>query len=172
LRYDQRLFLDVICPFCGDDDDKVTDSRVAEDGRAIRRRRECNACGQRFTTYERSEEVPILVEKRSGKREPFDKEKLIAGIRKACTNRPVGIEDLEKLADDVVDSVREQGRNVVSTATLGKEVLERLRVLDDVSYLRFASVYKDFQELTDFEKELGLIQKKAPPKEVAPAPKA
>ena len=152
------------CPFCAHPESRVVDSRMAEDGRAIRRRRECEQCNQRFTTYERLEEVPLLVEKRLGEKEPFEKEKLIAGVRKACANRPVTEDDLERLASDLIDSVREQGRNVVQSADLGKEILERLRVLDEVAYLRFASVYKDFQELTDFEREMGMLQKKIPPK--------
>lgn len=153
------------CPFCSHPEDHVVDSRVAEDGKAIRRRRQCENCGQRFTTYERIEEIPLLVQKRGGEREPFIKEKLISGIRKACKNRPVSPEDMERLADDVVDAVREEGSSVVHSADLGQQVLERLRVLDEVAYLRFASVYKDFQELNDFEKELGQLQKKIPPKE-------
>lgn len=153
------------CPFCSHPEDHVVDSRMAEEGRAIRRRRECESCGQRYTTYERIEEIPLMVQKRNGQREPFDKDKLISGVRKACKNRPVSIEDLDRLADDVVDTVREEGSSVVMTADLGLQILERLRVLDDVAYLRFASVYKDFQELTDFERELGLLQKKIPPKE-------
>lgn len=106
-----------------------------------------------------------MVQKRNGQREPFDKEKLIRGVRKACKNRPVSVEDLDRLAEDVVETVREEGSSVVMSADLGLQILERLRVLDDVAYLRFASVYKDFQELTDFERELGLLQKKIPPKE-------
>lgn len=160
------------CPFCGHDDDKVVDSRTAEDGRAIRRRRECESCGRRYTTYERLDEVPLMVEKRNGVTETFDKEKLTDGIRKACKNRPVSEEDIERLADDVVESLLTDGGNVVTTADLGKEVLERLRGLDEVAYLRFASVYKDFKELTDFERELGMLQKKYPPKPRAEAPNA
>jgi len=162
----------VRCPFCGHDDDKVVDSRTAEDGRAIRRRRECESCGRRYTTYERLDEVPLMVEKRNGVSETFDKEKLTDGIRKACKNRPVSEEDIERLADDVVESLLADGGNVVTTADLGKEVLERLRGLDEVAYLRFASVYKDFKELTDFERELGMLQKKYPPKPRAEAPNA
>ncbi|MCA1841157.1 MAG: transcriptional regulator NrdR [Actinomycetota bacterium] len=152
------------CPFCNHPEDKVVDSRTAEDGKAIRRRRECLSCGQRYTTFERIEEVPVLVQKRSGTKEPFDKQKLISGVRKSCANRPVTEEDLDKLADDVFDAVRADGDPVIQSADLGKEILERLRSLDEVAYLRFASVYKDFKELTDFEKELGLLQKKIPPK--------
>lgn len=141
---------------------------MAEDSRAIRRRRQCEKCGQRYTTYERIEEIRLLVQKRGGEREPFSKEKLISGVRKACKNRPVSSDDLDKLAEDVIDTVREEGSSVVVSADLGLQILERLRVLDDVAYLRFASVYKDFQELNDFEKELGLLQKKIPPKERSP----
>lgn len=157
----------MICPFCSHPEDKVVDSRVTDEGRSIRRRRECEKCGERFTTYERVEEVPLLVEKRTGEKQPFNKEKLVSGLRKACKNRPVSADALERLADDVVESVKAQGSNSIKSADLGKEVLERLRVLDEVAYLRFASVYKDFQELTDFERELGLLQKKIPPKEKA-----
>jgi transcriptional repressor NrdR len=153
------------CPFCSHPDDHVVDSRIADDGKAIRRRRQCEKCGQRYTTYERIEEIPLLVQKRSGEREPFDKEKLISGVRKAAKNRPVTKEDLERLAEDVVEAVKEGGGGVVMSADLGLQILERLRVLDDVAYLRFASVYKDFQELNDFEKEMGILQKKIPPKE-------
>lgn len=152
------------CPFCGYPDDRVVDSRLAEEGRAIRRRRECESCEQRYTTFERIEQVPLLVVKRSGAKESFEREKLIAGIRKACKNRPISDLALERLADDVIEAARGDGRKVVTSADLGREVLERLRDLDEVAYLRFASVYKDFQELNDFERELGLLQKKAPPK--------
>ena len=155
------------CPFCSHPEDHVVDSRVVEDGRAIRRRRECEKCSERFTTYERQDEISLFVQKRSGEKEPFNKDKLISGISKACTNRPVSEEDLDRLAEDLVDSVREQGLSVVRSADLGKEILERLRVLDEVAYLRFASVYKDFQELNDFEREMGMLQKKIPPKEKA-----
>jgi transcriptional repressor NrdR len=158
------------CPVCGHEEDRVVDSRTAEDGRAIRRRRECEACGNRFTTYERIEQAPLLVLKRGGAREHFDRNKLIAGIRQACKNRPVSPESVEALVDDVVEWVRGAGLGVVTSADLGREVLERLRGLDEVAYLRFASVYKDFKELTDFERELGLLQKKVPPKQRSEAP--
>ena len=148
----------------------MVDSRVAEDGRAIRRRRECEVCGQRFTTFERVENSPLLVAKRSGLKQPFDREKLVSGIRKACKNRPVAPDVLERLADDVIETIRLEGRTVVSTADLGRDVLERLRDIDEVAYLRFASVYKDFKELNDFERELGLLAKKVPPKQPAGVP--
>ena len=153
------------CPFCGHPEDRVVDSRLAEEGLAIRRRRECESCTGRFTTFERVEEVPMLVEKRSGETEPFERGKLLSGLKKACVNRPVSEESLQKIVDDVVEAARPDGGNLVRSSDIGREVLERLRTLDEVAYLRFASVYKDFQELDDFEKELGLLQKKIPPKQ-------
>ncbi len=146
------------------------DSRVAEEGRAIRRRRECEVCNARFTTFERVENAPLIVAKRSGSKQPFDREKLISGIRKAFKNRPVAAESMERVADDIVETLRLEGRSVVSTADLGRDVLERLRDIDEVAYLRFASVYKDFKELNDFERELGLLAKKVPPKLPAGVP--
>ena len=148
----------------------MVDSRVAEDGHAIRRRRECERCGQRFTTFERMENAPLLVAKRSGSRQSFDREKLLSGIRKACKNRQVAAETLDRLVDDIVETIRLEGRTVVSSADLGRDVLERLRDIDEVAYLRFASVYKDFKELNDFERELGLLAKKVPPKLPAGVP--
>ncbi len=152
------------CPYCNTDEDKVVDSRLTEEGRAIRRRRECLGCGRRYTTFERAEEVPLLVAKRSGGEEPFLREKITAGLIAACKNRPVTEAEIESLADDVEEAMRADDRRPVPSAEIGREVLERLRALDDVAYLRFASVYKDFQELTDFERELGLLQKKTAPK--------
>ncbi|HEY7875848.1 MAG TPA: transcriptional regulator NrdR, partial [Actinomycetota bacterium] len=142
------------CPYCEGEEDKVVDSRLAEEGRAIRRRRECLACTRRYTTFERAEEVPLLVVKRNGVEEPFDLDKVIEGIRRACKNRPVSAAEISALAEDVEEAMRADTRRPVPTAEVGREVLERLRDLDEVAYLRFASVYKDFQELTDFEREL------------------
>ncbi len=152
------------CPYCGVGEDKVVDSRLAEEGRVIRRRRECLGCTRRYTTFERAEEVPLLVVKRSGGEEPFDRAKVVEGITRACKNRPVSEAAIEELVDDVEESMRATGDRPVPTSVIGREVLERLRNLDEVAYLRFASVYKDFQELDDFERELGLLQKKSPPK--------
>jgi transcriptional repressor NrdR len=152
------------CPYCAAEEDKVVDSRLAEEGRLIRRRRECLGCGRRYTTHERAEEVPLLVVKRSGEEEPFDRSKVVEGIRRACKNRPVPAASIEELVDDVEESMRATGERPVQTALIGREVLERLRNLDEVAYLRFASVYKDFQELTDFERELGRLLKRSPPK--------
>jgi transcriptional repressor NrdR len=152
------------CPYCESEEDKVVDSRLAEEGRAIRRRRECIGCGRRYTTFERAEEVPLLIAKRSGEEEPFDRGKVIEGVRRACKNRPVSEADILTIADDVEEAMRADVRRPVPSAEIGREVLERLRLLDEVAYLRFASVYKDFQELDDFERELGLLLKKSPPK--------
>lgn len=152
------------CPYCDSEEDKVVDSRLAEEGRAIRRRRECIGCGRRYTTFERAEEVPLLIAKRNGEEEPFDRDKVIEGIHRACKNRPVSDAEILAIADDVEEAMRADERRPIPSAEVGREVLERLRLIDEVAYLRFASVYKDFQELNDFERELGLLAKKSPPK--------
>ena len=147
------------CPWCGHPDDRVVDSRGAEDGAAVRRRRECLGCGRRFTTFERLEVVRLMVVKRDGTKEPFDRAKVMAGVAKAIKNRPVSEEQVANLAERVEERLRRKGP-VVTTQEVGLEVLGHLRRLDDVAYLRFASVYKDFQEITDFERELGLLLQK------------
>ena len=144
---------DVRCPVCGELEDKVVDSRTADDGSAIRRRRECMACGRRFTTFERLETQPLFVEKRSGDRVPFDPERIEAGVQAAAKGRPVSDAERQRLVDDVELEIRHEGPEV-STERIGLAVLERLRALDDVTYMRFASVYKDFDALDDFEREL------------------
>lgn len=138
------------------------DSRPAEAGASIRRRRECTSCGRRFTTYERVEVVGVAVVKRDGSREPFDREKLASGLRKALTNRPITPPAIEALLDRVESRLRRKGPTVTSQQ-IGVEVLSALRRTDEVGYLRFASVYKDFQEITDFERELGLLLEKKEP---------
>lgn len=141
----------------------MIDSRLAEEGAAIRRRRQCDSCGRRFTTFERSEAVGLQVRKRSGERLPFDRAKIISGLTKACVNRPVTEQEVERVADEIEEAIRASGSAEVSTQEVGLAVLDRLRDLDEVAYLRFASVYKDFQELTDFEREVGqLLQKRTP----------
>ncbi len=154
------------CPYCSAEEDKVVESRLAEEGRTIRRRRECLACSRRYTTFERPEEVPLIIVKRNGVEEPFDSAKVVEGIKRACKNRPVTVAEIESIAEDVEDEMRADGRRPVPTSEIGRDVLERLRDLDEVAYLRFASVYKDFQELDDFERELGSLLKKSPPKQV------
>jgi len=146
------------CPKCHVDDTKVIDSREAEEGATIRRRRACVSCSHRFTTYERLEEVPLTVLKSGGQREPFDRLKLVAGVSAACKGRPVTAEQIEQLGEAIEDEVRLQGPEV-PTAVVGMEVLERLRRLDEVAYLRFASVYKGFDAAADFQRELVLLKK-------------
>ncbi len=147
------------CPWCGSGEDRVVDSRSSDEGTAIRRRRECLSCGRRFTTYERAEETTLTVVKRDGSREPFDREKIVAGVAKAIKNRPVRPEEVAALAAAVEERLRRRGA-LCTTQEVGLEVLTLLQRLDEVAYLRFASVYKDFQELTDFERELGLLLQK------------
>jgi transcriptional repressor NrdR len=147
------------CPWCGHPDDKVVDSRAAESGLAIRRRRQCLRCGRRFTTFERVVEAGLSVVKRDGSRETFDRAKLISGVAKAIKNRPVTEEQVEDLAARTEEKLRRRGP-MVTSQEVGIEVLGQLQSLDDVAYLRFASVYKDFQELTDFERELGILLQK------------
>ena len=151
------------CPWCQSLDDKVVDSRLAEDGAAIRRRRECLSCNRRYTTYERLEEAPLWVLKRGGGREPFDRAKVVAGVRAATKNRPVTEDQLEELAVQVEETLRGEGAELTSEQ-IGRAVLERLRELDEVAYLRFASVYKGFEDVGDFEREVGLLTKTTEPK--------
>jgi transcriptional repressor NrdR len=139
------------------------DSRVAEDGGAIRRRRECLGCNRRFTTFERVEEVPLWVVKRTSLREPFDRSKVVAGIRSACKNRPVTDEAMETLAQEVEDVLRAETAEPTSQQ-VGVVVLEHLKALDEVAYLRFASVYKGFEGAGDFQREAGLLTKTTEPK--------
>jgi transcriptional repressor NrdR len=153
----------VRCPWCGGLDDRVVDSREIEEGAAVRRRRECGDCHRRFTTYERSGDPSLLVVKRSGEREPFDRQKLMRGVRASLKNRPVGDEELEELASAVEEALRGQGREVASEL-VGVAVLDRLRDLDEVGYVRFASVYKGFEDLGDFQREVGMLTKRTEPK--------
>ncbi|MCL2394622.1 MAG: transcriptional regulator NrdR [Acidimicrobiaceae bacterium] len=146
------------CPRCSALDDKVVDSRAVEDGSAIRRRRECLTCQMRFTTYERLDEVPMVVVKRSGQREPFDASKIVAGLRAASKNRPVSTAQIEAMAAEIEEALRLEGPEVAS-GDIGLAVLKRLRELDEVAYVRFASVYKGFTGLEDFRREVGLLEK-------------
>ena len=150
----------VRCPGCTSLDDKVIDSRTADDGAAIRRRRECLSCGRRYTTYERLEEAPLVVVKRNGQRVPFERQKIVAGIRAAAKNRPVGDDELESLGGEIEEALRLEGPDV-TTEQIGRAVLDRLRDVDEVAYLRFVSVYKGFEDLTDFEREVVLLTQRA-----------
>ncbi len=142
------------CPFCGHDETKVVDSRVSESQDAIRRRRECLKCEQRFTTYERREEMPLMVLKKDGRREPFDRGKLLRGLVVATVKRDVSAEQLESLIDDIQAELHNSFRYEIPAKQLGDMVLARLKALDRVAYIRFASVYKSFQDLDEFTSEL------------------
>lgn len=144
------------CPWCTALDDKVVDSRAAEEGAATRRRRECLSCGRRFTTYERVEELLLVVIKRSGERQPFDRAKLVRGLEAAAKNRPVDQAGIEAIAADVEETARMDGPEVTSE-WIGRSVLDRLRAVDEVAYLRFASVHKGFEDAEDFEREMDKL---------------
>jgi len=148
------------CPYCAFSDSKVVDSRPDKGGATIKRRRECESCGKRFTTHERVEEVLPLVTKRDGRREPFDRMKLIAGIQKACEKRPVSVETIEKLVDRLETRLQESGEKEVPSTTLGEWVMSELHGVDQVAYVRFASVYRSFKDISEFMVELQDLLKK------------
>ncbi len=150
------------CPFCGHIEDKVVDSRESREGDTIRRRRECLSCGRRFTSYERLEEVPILIVKKDGRREPFDRQKLLRGIMSACQKRPVSLGRLEEAAGDIQAKLMELADREVPSRNLGELVMDALKQIDSVAYVRFASVYRDFKDLPDFVMALeGLMPNSA-----------
>jgi len=148
------------CPNCGSLNDKVVDTRQSKDGSVIRRRRECLDCGFRFTTYERYEEEKIIVKKKNGSTEPFNKNKIIRGIRLASKNRPVSEKQMVDIADEIEKYLLEEGKLVVDSTEIGDLVQERLKKIDPVAYLRFRSVYNEFQDIKDFEKALKEIEEK------------
>jgi transcriptional repressor NrdR len=147
------------CPYCAHLEDKVVDSRESKEGEVIRRRRECLGCGKRFTSYERIDQIPHMVVKKDGRREPFDREKLLAGLRRACEKRPVPTKTLESIADRVEAMVQESPDREVPTVAIGEFLMERLRELDRVAFVRFASVYRDFKDVDQFMATLkGLLE--------------
>lgn len=149
------------CPYCGYLESKVIDSRPAEEGATIRRRRECLSCGKRFTTYEIMERLPLIAVKRDGSRQTFDKIKIMNGMLRACEKRPVSIESLEKIADDIEQELQNSLEREVSTTKIGEMVMSRLKEVDEVAYVRFASVYRQFKDVNTFLEELQkLIDKK------------
>ncbi len=146
------------CPFCGHKEDKVIDSRSSEEGRSIRRRRECLNCKRRFTTYENIEETSLMVIKKDGRREPFDRKKILAGIQKACEKRPISMQEIEDLADKVEYTLQSKFEKEVDASQIGELLMELLYDLDEVAYVRFASVYRQFKDINQFMKELkGLL---------------
>ena len=148
------------CPKCGGQDDKVVDSRASREGATIRRRRECIACGHRFTTYEEVERGGLMILKRDGRREEFSKEKLLSGVRKACQKRPISPKVIEDLVEKIVEAVNNKYEDEVPAEFIGKQVMDGLREIDDVAYVRFASVYRRFQEATDFVSEVKKLEAK------------
>ncbi len=142
------------CPYCNHPESRVVDSRAAEEGMTIRRRRECLECEKRYTTYERPEQEPLIVIKKDGRREPFDRQKILTGLLKACEKRPLSFEKIEKLVTGVEQEIRKRTDNEVPSAVIGELVMERLKELDEVAYVRFASVYRQFKDLDIFMKEL------------------
>jgi transcriptional repressor NrdR len=152
------------CPFCSHLESKVIDSRLGGGGDVTRRRRECEKCARRFTTYERVEDVLPLVVKKDMRREPFDRQKLLGGIRKACDKRAIGHERLEQLVDSIEREMVESGEREISAEQLGEKVMLRLRDLDEVAYVRFASVYRSFKDIGEFQKELDRIRESDRPK--------
>ena len=147
------------CPFCGTDEDKVIDSRQSKDSREIRRRRECIGCNRRFTTYERAEEALPMVVKTDGRRQAFDRNKIVMGLRQAAAKRSVPMAALEEVAEAVEREVCELGQIEIAASDIGARVLPKLRQLDEVSYVRFASIYRDFRDIDEFAKELGEVVK-------------
>jgi transcriptional repressor NrdR len=147
------------CPECGNLEDKVVDSRTTKEGEAIRRRRECLECAKRFTTYEYIEKVPLMVIKKDGRREAYNRDKLLGGLVRACEKRPVSRDQLEKLVDDVESATFGKFKHEIKSSYLGKEVIERLQALDEVAYVRFASVYRQFKDVSQFMSEIKNILK-------------
>jgi transcriptional repressor NrdR len=145
------------CPYCGHADTKVIDSRLGKDGNNIRRRRECMECERRFTTYERVEEILPLVVKKDGRRQPFERLKVIAGIQRGCEKRPVSIATIEKIVDELERQLQESGEREVESSRIGKAVMDALHDIDEVAYVRFASVYRQFKDINEFMAELTEI---------------
>jgi transcriptional repressor NrdR len=145
------------CPFCGHLGDKVVDSRESKEGDAIRRRRECLECSRRFTSYERIDEIPYMVVKKDGRRERFDRQKLVAGLLKACEKRPVAIPALEAVADKIEAKLQDSSEREISTEEVGATVMTALKQLDKVAFVRFASVYRNFRDLDEFKDELNAL---------------
>lgn len=150
----------MICPFCAHESTKVVDKREGGDGKTTRRRRECTKCGRRFTTFERVETLDLLIVKKDGKREIFDRSKLRSGVIKSCEKRPISAENIEKLIDEVEGELRKSEKSEVQSKDIGELVIKKLKKLDKIAYIRFASVYRQFADIGDFEKELSRLSKR------------
>jgi len=142
------------CPFCAEIDNKVIDSRLSKDGNVIRRRRECILCSRRFTTYEHIEEIPVMIVKKDGRREVFSREKVRSGLQKACQKRDISINVIDEFLDELERDLREAGEKEISSNKIGEKVMVKLHEIDDVAYVRFASVYREFKDVNDFVSEL------------------
>lgn len=153
------------CPYCTNINNRVIDSRLSKDGRMIRRRRECLECGRRFTTYEKLEEVLPMVVKKDGRREPFNREKIISGIRMACRKRPISMTRIEDFVDSVELYFQELGKKEIESSQIGEKVINQLKEWDEVAYVRFASVYRHFKDISEFMAELEFILKSKKEKE-------
>jgi transcriptional repressor NrdR len=147
----------VKCPFCDELEDKVVDSRMAKEGEVIRRRRECIGCRRRYTTYERVEEILPVVVKKDGRRESFDRTKILSGIKKACEKRPISTATIESAADRIEKRIQEMGESEIQSRVVGEEVMKELHQLDQVAYVRFASVYREFKDIDQFMDELKVL---------------
>ena len=147
------------CPFCGYLEDKVVDSRESKDGGSIRRRRECLSCNRRFTSYEKIDEIPYMVVKKDGRRELFDRNKILSGLLRACEKRPISTAQLEKIVDDVEKQVQDTAERELATTEIGKIIMQKLKELDKVAYVRFASVYLEFEDVSEFMSELKFLVK-------------
>ena len=145
------------CPYCGYSESKVIDSRPADENRSIRRRRECLSCGKRFTTYETVESLPMVVVKKDGSRQSFDRRKVLGGMIRACEKRPVPLAELEKIAEEIEQDLQNSMEREISTEAIGEKVMERLRNVDQVAYVRFASVYRQFKDIDTFMTELNKL---------------
>ena len=158
------------CPQCGHEEDKVVDSRPSQDGRAIRRRRECLKCSGRYTTYEYVEQSALTVLKSDERREPFDRNKILHGIKLACNKRPVSAKQMESMVETIEADIHASGRNEVPSAEIGEMVIAKLREVDEVAYIRFASVYRDFQDMNEFLAEMNKLRKRKPTVRAKPNP--
>jgi transcriptional repressor NrdR len=147
------------CPFCGFLEDKVVDSRESKDGGSIRRRRECLSCNRRFTSYEKIDEIPYMVVKKDGRREPFERNKILSGLFRACEKRPISTAQLEKIVDEVEKQVQDTVERELPTTEIGKIIMQKLKELDKVAYVRFASVYLEFEDVSEFMSELKFLVK-------------
>ncbi len=148
------------CPFCGEIDNKVIDSRLSKDGNAVRRRRECIVCTRRFTTYEHIEEVAVMIIKKDGRREVFSREKIRTGIKKACEKRNISVHVIDQFIDELERDLRETGEKEIPSHDIGEKIMTKLHVLDDIAYVRFASVYREFKDVNDFVDELKTLLNK------------